>query len=439
MGWSGLGGEVRVRHRASRSFRPESDSELGLAWLLRLRSVAVAGQLVVLVFGRVVLELVLPYVALLGLVTFTAVSNAALILWRGAAERRWVLPSVLATDVLVLTAMLSLSGGAANPFSLFFLVHVALAAVALTPRLAWALVWLTIASLAALLLQPAGGVPGYRHPYLAGAWFAYTLASSFIAHFVGRVSNAHRARDRRLAEVARLTAQNERLAALSSFSGNAAHELGTPLTTIGVASKELLLALGRGTSGAALVSDAELICQEVARCRSILADLSARAGESMGEMPVRATLQTVVVDLQRALSPALAERLDVDFAEGARPETSFVAPVKTLVQMLHNLLRNAHEAHEAARVKDKVELRITSGKWLCFHVLDRGHGLSPEVREQLGEPFVTTKSGQGGLGLGVYLARAYAERTNGHLQFLPRPGGGSDVALCLPHDLVRAE
>lgn len=261
----------------------------------------------------------------------------------------------------------------------------------------------------------------------------------FRRYFVGRVSRAIRQRDRRLAEVASLAAQNERLATLSSFSANAAHELGSPLATIGLAAKELALGIRRASPESALASDADLVCREVARCREILADISARAGESVGEMPVRATPPRVVEELRRLMAPALGPHLEVSYASETSQEASLVAPVKTLALMLHNLIRNAFEAQEEADVPAPVELRIEAGERLCFHVLDRGAGLTDAVRARLGEPFVTTKAERGGLGLGLYLARSYAERTGGYLQFQARDGGGSDVELCLPRDAVRGD
>jgi two-component system sensor histidine kinase RegB len=433
---------VLAGHRRADT-RTDTEVQLGLSWLLKLRWGAVGGQLLALVLVRVILALDLPYVPLLGLVTFTAASNAVLTFVGQPTTSSWRLPAVLAVDVAVLTVMLAASGGASNPFTVFFLVHVALAALLLEARLAWAVVALTVVAFGALFFVPAQHLVFHEHgpwsTHLIGMWIAYVLAAGFVAYFVGRVSRAIRDRDRRLAEIASLGAQNERLATLSSFSANAAHELGSPLATIGLAAKELALGIRRESPDSALSSDADLVCREVARCREILADISARAGESVGEMPVRATPPRVLEDLRRLMAPALVPHLEITYASEPSKQAVLVAPIKTLAQMLHNLIRNAFEAQEDADVLTPVELRIEAGERLCFHVLDRGAGLTHEVRAKLGEPFVTTKADRGGLGLGVYLARSYAERTGGYLLFQAREGGGSDVELCLPRDAVRGD
>lgn len=414
----------------------ETELQFGLSWLLRLRWGAVAGQLMILVIAHSILELELPYLDLLGLVTLTALSNAALLFWNRPAAHTWRLPTILVLDIVLLTVLLAVSGGATNPFSVFFIVHVALAALLLEPKQAWGVSGLTVFAFASLFFLPvtAGHMHHHDHhqwsSHLSGMWIAYVLAAGFIAYFVGQVSRAIRERDRRIAEVAQLAAQNERLATLSSFSANAAHELGTPLATIGIAAKELSLLLQKAAAPSALTSDAELIGREITRCRSILSDLSARAGESVGEMPRRTTPLRVVEELREVLAPPLRPHLHVTYEKGAE-HAPLLVPQKTLVQMLHNLIRNAFDAQEEAAIEAPIELNIEAQHRLRFHVLDRGAGLPPHIQERIGEPFVTTKADRGGLGLGLYLARAYAERTGGELVFHPRPGGGSDVELCL--------
>jgi two-component system, sensor histidine kinase RegB len=413
-----------------------SDQQLGLAWLLRLRWGAVVGQLLMLAIAHFVLAMELPYGVLSGLVAVAAATNLAL----SVASRllaAWQVPVVLVLDVLLLTALLACSGGATNPCSVFFLVHVALAALLVRPLLAWTIVTLTVACFAALFFVPGGAALRHDHGpwslHLLGMWGAYVVAAGFVTYFVGRVSLAIRDRDQRLAQLAELRAQNERLATLSSFSANAAHELGTPLATIGIAAQELALGLCNGAPAAELAADAELVGREIVRCRDILAGLSARAGECVGEMPVPVTAGEIV-ELVRGMTASGPGSLGVEYVGGGCEGAWLVAPRRALAQMLHNLVRNAVDAQEEGGVHQPVVLRVAANESVCFHVLDRGPGVAIAIRARLGEPFVTTKSARGGLGLGVYLARSFAERMGGHLRFHARADGGSEVELCLPRD-----
>ena len=86
-----------------------------------------------------------------------------------------------------------------------------------------------------------------------------------------------------------------------------------------------------------------------------------------------------------------------------------------IVQALSSLLKNAFDASEAA---SPVILRFTQqDSMLRIEVHDRGVGMSAEARRRAGEPFYTTKEPGRGLGLGVFLARALAERSGGTLRF----------------------
>lgn len=412
--------------------RPEplSDAQVGLPWLWTLRWGAAVGQLALILIGELAFGGLERLELLLGLAACTALSNLAFTRLRFRAEG-WLLPAVLVLDVVLLTSMLAVSGGASNPFSVFFLVHVALAAVLLRPLYAWGMVALTVAAFGALFALPTGPHEMHAHgggfsAHLWGMWVAFALAASFVAYFIGRVTTALKERDRRLAEMAELAAQNERLASLSVFSANAAHELGSPLGTIALAAGELAGTLTDADARA----DAELVCDEVARCRAILADLSSRAGESMGEMPAPTTASAIVDRAVAALPPAYARRLEREV-----PAIELVAPVATLAQMLHNLVRNAFEASDAdAPVHLGVEALDGAVR---FVVSDRGAGLAPEVAERLGTPFVSTKAE--GLGLGVYLVRSYAERAGGDLRVAPRPGGGTRAELTVRRDVRTSE
>jgi two-component system sensor histidine kinase RegB len=413
-----------------------NETLVGMPWLLRLRWGAVAGQCIALGAARVLLAANLPWALMGALVALTATSNVGLSMISSRARGERLIPIVLVGDALVLTAMLVASGGPANPFSVFFLVHVALASLLLPPRAAWGLVGLTVLAFGSLFLWPGQDHHAHVHPvgatHLVGMWVSYAFTASFVAYFIGKVSQALRDRDRDLAAVERLALQNERLATLSSFSANAAHELATPLATIGLAAKELAVAVADRPGTGRLQADADLICREVARCRTILADIAARAGESMGEMPTRTTPREVV----RALPPETASCLVVRFDGEGAADALVVVPKETLAQMLTNLVKNALDAHDRAAVGEPIELAVTVDGLLVFHVLDRGPGLPAAIEAQLGEPFVTTKAHAGGLGLGVYLVRSFAERLGGRLVYSARPGGGLDAELALPIDAI---
>jgi len=429
-----------------------SDARLGLAWLVRVRYGAVALFALTLLVCRFALGLQVDYAWIGALLGLTLVTNFVLSFHQARAPRL-VLPFVLAQDVGTLAISLALSGGPANPFSVFFLVHVALAAVLLRPALSWGFAVLTALCFAGLFALPS---PGHQHhaghgaafsAHLAGMWIAYALSAVFVAYFVGTVSRAVRKLDREAAELRILALQNERLATLTSFSATAAHELASPLSTIALAAEELELSSDALAQSPDLGRDIRLIRTEIRRCRDILQELSSRAGESMGEMPISTTAGAIVEGVLSQLSPRLARQLEVAFEEDATRLASIVTTKQTLVYLLHSLIRNAFEAEAEAQVAGSVRLVVTRARpgrekaareaggrerLLRFCVLDRGSGVAPDILPHIGEPFVTTKAERGGLGLGLFLARAFAERMGGRFALQARAGGGTDAELALP-------
>jgi two-component system, sensor histidine kinase RegB len=418
---------------------------IGLAWLTRLRWGAVVSQLAVLGLGTAMLGPPDDLVPILGLIAVTPATNAGLVFWqRRAPEGSLLLVStVLVLDALVLTALLHLSGGAANPFTVFYLVHVALSAVLLDARGVWLLAAVTSAGFASLYFFPLAD--GHHHHgmdhgggsfslHLQGMWLAYTLAAGFVGYFVSRTSQALRDRDARVLELTRVAARAEKLSSLTTFAAGAAHELGTPLATIAIVAKELERSAEKGTiDRAGLREDAGLLRQEIERCRAVLGRLSAGAGELSGE----GLVSTTVAQLFAALHDELGESSSSQLAFRTDDEALAVkAPRAALVQVLASLVRNALEATLERGDEARPVTLVARGSEgaVTFAITDHGAGLDEETLSRLGEPFFSTKPKGTGLGLGVFLACAFAEQVGGRLDVASSPGEGTVFSLRIPED-----
>ena len=418
--------------------------KIGLAWLLRLRWLAISGQLAITGLAVLGLRISLPLALVLSLIGVTALSNVTLTLWLRTAEpSSRALFAVLLLDVVTLTGLLLTAGGASNPFSVFYLVHVALSALLLPPRRAWLVAALSSLAFASLFFLPSHTIDphamhmqhGASSMHLQGMWLAYSLAAGFVVHFVSRVASALQAREHELFELQRSAARSEKLASLSTLAAGAAHELGTPLGTIALVAKELERGLERSGALEELAQDARLIRQEVERCRDILQRMAANAGEGAGEMPGQVT----IFGVEQSLSDALGQTSQrIDF-EHTGAEAELVLPKRLLVQVLANLVRNAVDAQaEAGRSEPIRVISRVEAEHAAFEILDRGGGIPEHARARIGEPFFTTKPPGRGLGLGVFLARAFAERMGGELTLLARPEGGTLARLSVPRDVLAA-
>ena len=226
-----------------------------------------------------------------------------------------------------------------------------------------------------------------------------------------------------MAQMRERAARHERLAAVTTLAAGAAHELGTPLATIAVASRELersIRALPEA-QGRALIEDASLIRSELERCRAILSRLAADSGHRPGEAPEEVDVAQVVTEIVRGVPPAHRDRLRVEVPKPGRGPS---VPLGALVQVAQSLLQNAFEAGGGP-----VTLSVEATARNSRRVEDEGSGMSPEVLARVGEPFFSTKPPGQGMGLGLFIARTLSEQMGGRLYLESRPGKGTTATV----------
>lgn len=409
------------------------------AWLLRLRWGAIAGQAVTIAGVHFLMRIPLPLLPLFAIVGIELASNVALVIWGRArtAVTESVIAAVMAADVLLLTALLYFTGGPSNPFNFLYLVHIALAAVVLRSRFTWALIALSFACSGALFLEPSFVASGLHDPathdhgghgpadmlmHLYGMWVAFGVAAVFIAYFVTRVTGDLARREQELAEARALASRSEQVAALATLAAGAAHELSTPLSTIAVVAKELERSLARDERS----DDAQLIREEVARCREILARMAndapdARAAEA--EISIEQLLEAALSGLPDR------GRIAITFGAHARALRLRLRP-HGVTQALRCVLQNAQHAVAAGGT---IDVRASvEGDRCRIEVRDSGVGMAPEVLVRAGEPFFTTKAPGRGMGLGLFVSRAALERIGGQLELRAAEGRGTVAALLIP-------
>jgi two-component system sensor histidine kinase RegB len=415
---------------------------VNLQWLARLRWAEIAGQAATVLVGQVVLDGRLPLAALLAVVSLGLVSNLAIEMMffgerRAAGQPRvaptrpvheWQVAVVMILDIVILTALLALTGGPDNPFGLLYVVQIALAAVLVRAAWTWMLVGLSFLGFGSLLLahQPLILTSQNR---MIGHWVALGVASAFVVHFLLRILAALAEREAELTQARGLAARQERLASLATMAAGAAHELATPLGTVALVAKELERALTKA-GDQALVDDARLIREQVGRCRLILDQMAQGAG-TVGESLVTCTISELLDETFVGLRPGPTVHREVTDAV-ARSQVRL--PPHAVSQALRSLVTNAQDASPpdagviVAAHRDPGQLRIA--------ISDRGAGMPAEILARIGEPFFTTKPPGRGMGLGLFLARAVIEGVGGTLTIDSVAGGGTRVEVALPADIA---
>lgn len=343
----------------------------------------------------------------------------------------------LALDIIQYGLLLYFTGGFENPFAMLMIAQVAVAAAVLNLGRMVLLSFLSIL-LATLLsiwnipLAWPGGEVVITPTYLLGEQIALIFAVAFIASYVWRISYEYRDIQSALYDSQLSLARQRQLAALGAQAAAAAHELGSPLSTIAIIAKDLHREYANDPE---LKDDIALLVQQSARCSEILKDFSAKPERE--EDPL-VTNQSVS-DLFRTLAADYKhERPEIAIEIKDHPNLAdvMIAPGPEVVRSLGNLVQNAIQ-HATSRVEITL---IPYGTKIRMIIHDDGEGFASAILARIGEPYLTTKSrGDQNMGLGLFIAQTLIESRGGQVRFRNHPRGGAEVMITLPRKNVTAK
>jgi two-component system sensor histidine kinase RegB len=408
----------------------ETTTSENMRQLMKLRWVAVTGQLVTILAAHFGLGVQLPLAPMLLLVAVLALANldAAYRLMRRVEANRQILLALL-VDTAALTAQLYLSGGASNPFISLYLLQVVLGAILLQRRSVWVLVAVTSLCYAVLsrfnrpLAYPTGLPLGADDLYRIGAWISFALICVLLTLFISRISRNLRVRDAYVAELRRHAIEEDHIVRMGLFASGAAHELGTPLASLSVILNDWRR-LPELAEDPLLAEDLAVMEAEVQRCKSIVSDILDSAGAPREEAMNRIAARRLVDELAaawRTTHPKVP--LSIRY-EG--PEDAIVVSSPALRQAVWNLLDNAAEVSP-----DNVTLRASADPdALSVCILDDGPGFEPGQLAAVGKPQPSSKGP--GHGVGLFLAANAVRKLGGRLEASNRPEGGAEVRLVVP-------
>jgi two-component system sensor histidine kinase RegB len=415
--------------------------------ILRLRWLAALGQLTAIFVVARGLEFdvaVIPCVAIVGI---SALLNLALQIAFNPMQRldpRYA-AGLLALNIVELAALLFLTGGLQNPFSFLFLGPVLISATVLPIRMTVAIGVLAVACASALVffhlpLPWDSDDPLVLPPiYLLGVWLSILLVIGVTSLYAFQATEEARKLSDALAATELVLTREQHLTQIDGLAAAAAHELGTPLSTIFLISRELEKSVqGNALGNEQLAADLKTLREQAQRCRDILAKITqlSASGAPFDRMPLSTLIEEAVAphrDFGVAIKVRLAVAATREPVGGRNPAILYV---------VGNILENAVDfARTTVEVNawwnaDTVEIVIS----------DDGPGIAPDMLKRIGEPYLSRRRSadeaqRAGLGLGVFIARTLLERTGAKVSFSNRtfPDHGAVVQIVWPRARFEAD
>ncbi|MBS3963249.1 MAG: HAMP domain-containing histidine kinase [Methylomonas sp.] len=360
--------------------------------------------------------------------------------------------SQICVDVVALSYLLYLTGGASNPIIWVFLLPLIVTAIMLPQAYAWNMVIITscaytvliaynvpLPALAPKMHHMSGMTPEMslqmqlledrRHfnLHVLGMWFGFVFSAGLVAFFVIALSKSLRDRERSLAEARESALRDDRVVSLGTLAASAAHDMGTPLGTITILAHEMEEDLPEHRYPE-LHQKLKIMQQQLSRCKQALSVMSASAGEMRAESGKRMTVSHYIDDvLNQWRTHKASTKLKRYIDSRVDPAAEIIAE-RTVTHSIINILNNAAEATQPEK---GIEFHATwNSDMLYLTVRDHGPGLPPDLLEFAGQQPV--RSNKQGMGVGLFLTYTTIKRLGGTIQFSNLESGGVNVEIGLP-------
>lgn len=423
-----------------------------LKWLFILRNLMLAGESLLIILTVYGMDIPLPQDSLW--LVIGAIGAVNLYTWlrlkTDAPVTELEIFTQILLDVLGLTTLLYLTGGATNPMIWIYLLPLILTGIILPHAYTWYMVILTT-SLYTFLITYHAPLPAieprfseepamhdhvlaireknYFNLHIFGMWFGFVFSAGIVAYFVVELSNTLREQERKIAEIQAKQLRDERVVALGTLAASAAHDMGTPLGTIAILVHELEQTYPPHRFPD-LVEKIHIIQKQVNRCKEALSVMSASAGEmraESGQVMAVSTYIDEVLHQWRSQRPDI--KLNLSIAPDQRLIEAQILADRTQTHSLINILNNAADVSP----KDQgIDLRIDcADQQLVLEIRDYGPGFSEEMLAMIGQKPLATSKGHG-LGVGLFLTYSSIHRLGGNIAVRNMPDGGACVTLRLP-------
>jgi len=412
-------------------FRLRENLNLDRKTLVTLRWIAIIGQFTAINLVYFYLKLDFPVVFAHLILFLGFLTNAYLNFGiRSIILKDFYASIFLVYDLIQLTALLYLTGGISNPFSILLIIPTIVSSTFLSMGTTIILGILTIIFLFVLTIfhYPLPGIHDHSITfpklYLTGYFLAIIVGLVFLSYFGIRFSGASKRRSDAITKLQQVIAKEYELESLGGQAAAAAHSLGTPLATISVVASELKKELGESNQ---YTKDIELLISQTKRCGEILKKISKKQIKE-DQFFSKTQIEDLINEIIDSFRESSSKKLVLNSKENKNKFNFQRSP--ELIYGLRNFIGNAVKFS-----KSSVEINVKSDSQnLVVSIDDDGPGFPEDIKEILGEPYIKSKSlevnSNTGTGLGTFLGKTLLERKSANVSFLKNDKlGGASVSI----------
>ena len=422
-------------------FRTKENLNLDKSTLTILRYIAIFGQFIAINIVFFYLNLKFPIKESYIIIFIGLVTNFFLQFKIKVNQLKDTYASLfLLYDLFQLSALLYLTGGILNPFSILMIIPTIVSSTFLS--MGTTIILGVISSFLLFLLSyihyPLPGlesnifdVPNF---YKQGILISILIGLIFLSYFGIRFSGETKKRSEALNKLQEVISKEYELESLGGQAAAAAHSLGTPLATITVVAKELKKEIGNDKE---LSKDIDLLISQTKRCSEILKQISKKQIEEdifLSSIKFEDLLEEIINSFKETSSKEINLFTEKDQNKIAIQRTP------EIIYGLRNFIGNAVKFS-----KSEVKINLLSNqKIIEIKINDDGPGIPEDVIEKIGEPYIKSKSKEvisnSGLGLGTFLGKTLLERQNAKLLFRRNSqlGGALVIISWSPNNFINS-
>ena len=398
--------------------------------LIKIRWIAIFGQLAAIFFVHSILEIKLLFFECILVISLSVFINLSAFFFQKrdkVSDKKVFL--FLLYDTTQLGVLLCLNGGLLNPFSILVLAPVIISATYL--KSFWT-VFLSIYSIFLVIIIkyffiPINWTNDFIIPelYNNGLLISLIVTIIFIAVYTYLFASSSRKISKALSETKLQLNNQKKIREIGSLSAAAVHELSTPLNTIFLILNDLLKEqiLIKNKN---LFKDITLLKSQAERCRDILLSLSKNPHLLKDNFFEKIKIEDLIkinfekFNTNKALTIIFKETSS-DISILYKDEINYA---------FGNIIQNAIQ-HSKNKVKATIFRDL---KELSIKIEDDGIGFSRDIVDKLGEPYITkTKKG---MGLGIFIAKNLIENVNGKIIFYNSTNGNAVVEILFKRSIL---